>query len=749
MRRGLVCASILAAIGTAPLSSRPSQLSQPAAAIKFLTQIGGFAEAEEAFIEVDKPGGWEQDLQAMCAVRRESLAAAHASFAEFYSGSNEERRARLPPINLIQTRFARAQLLAYEGRMDRAVDDFRRAYQGARAMVPAAVPGLQLALGIIHLHKSFADNDAYRAPGEMCLLPLAPGRSFARTIESERAIEHLLTYLEDRPEELDVRWLLNLAYMTIGKHPHTVPPEYLVPPSVFNAGEEVGRFHDVARDAGLNVFAEAGGVIVEDFTGAGRFDVVTSSMDPCEPVRYFAGSAGVYSDRRSAAGLDAQLGGLNLVPTDYDNDGCRDILILRGGGQMAQRRSLLRSNCDGTFTDVTVKSGLAAPATSSQAAAWADIDNNGLLDLFVANQASAAQLFRNKGDGTFEDIGRAAGVSRVAFSMGVAAGDYDNDGLTDFYVSNRNGGNVLYRNNGNRTFTETTRAAGVGGGSLGYATWFFDYDNDGWEDLFAASSIGSLDESVRAHLGVPRTAEAPKLYRNLRDGTFRDMGASAGFEKALMSAGANFGDIDNDGFLDIYLGTGDPSYASLVPSVLLRNRDGAAFADVTASSGTGELHKGHGIAFADLDNDGDQEIVVRVGGATPGDRHAMRVFENPGHGNDWIRLRLVGTRSNRAAIGARITVRVGDEGGATRAIHRTVRSGGSFGASPLEQHIGLGKSARSVDLEIWWPASNTRQRFAGVEKNQVLEITELAAVYRRLERPRVRLGGSRRAGAVR
>ena len=121
-----------------------------------------------------------------------------------------------------------------------------------------------------------------------------------------------------------------------------------------------------------------------------------------------------------------------------------------------------------------------------------------------------------------------------------------------------------------------------------------------------------------------------------------------------MPMGANFGDIDNDGFLDIYLGTGNPSYASLLPNVLLRNKEGKSFVDVTASSGTGELHKGHGIAFADLDNDGDEEIVAEIGGATPGDSHPLRLFENPGHGNDWINLRLVGVKTNRAAIGARI-----------------------------------------------------------------------------------------------
>jgi len=205
-----------------------------------------------------------------------------------------------------------------------------------------------------------------------------------------------------------------------------------------------------------------------------------------------------------------------------------------------------------------------------------------------------------------------------------------------------------------------------------------------------------------------------------------------------MVMGANFGDIDNDGFLDMYLGTGNPSYASLVPSLLLRNKQGRSFVDVTASSGTGELHKGHGVAFADVDRDGDEDIVFEVGGATPGDAHALRLFENPGHGGDWMTLDLVGVKTNRAAIGARITVTVEGEGGRL-VVHRSVGSGGSFGASPLQQHIGLGAGARRVDVDVWWPTSNTRQRFANVEKNRSFEITEFAPAPKALDRPVLRL----------
>ncbi len=182
----------------------------------------------------------------------------------------------------------------------------------------------------------------------------------------------------------------------------------------------------------------------------------------------------------------------------------------------------------------------------------------------------------------------------------------------------------------------------------------------------------------------------------------------------------------------------------MLPNVLLHNQEGKFFTDVTASSGTGELHKGHGVAFADIDNDGDEDMLTEIGGAVPGDSHAFRLFENPGNGNDWISLHLAGVKTNRAAIGARIKVTVQDKGQPPRFIFRTVGSGGSFGASPLTQHIGLGKSAHILDLEIDWPVSKTTQHFSNVAPDQFLEIKEFAKDYERLERHAFRLGGTRR-----
>jgi tetratricopeptide (TPR) repeat protein len=714
------------------------------ASVKYVIDVSGLLEAEAVLQAFPKPPDWNQDPQTICQMRRQSLASSQASLEGSLSSGRQGARASRSPFDLMQAHFALAQLHAYDGRMDRALEHYQHAYETARSGVSAAILRMEEALGVAHLHKAGMENDTHRAPGELCLFPLRPGQSFAKTNDSKRAIEHFQRFLKQKPEDLEVRWLLNLAYMTIGRYPADVPPAYVIPPASFLSPEDVGRFRDVAPLAGLDVVATAGGLIVDDFAGSGRFDVVTSNFDSCGPMHYFRNNGdGTFTERTALAGLDGQLGGLNMMQTDYNNDGCKDILLLRGGWEVPQRKSLLRNNCDGTFTDVTAVIGLAKPATASQTAAWADIDNDGLLDLFVGNEEGASQLFLNKGGTRFEDISRTAGVDRVAFTKGISAADYDNDGFVDFYVSNFKGDNFLYRNNRDNTFTDVARAAGVPGPGHGFATWFFDYDNDGWSDLFATSYFTSVDESVRTYLGLAHNAAGLKLYRNLGDGSFRDVTTEVGLDKVFMPMGSNFGDMDNDGFLDIYLGTGNPSYASVLPNVLLRNKDGKSFVDITTSSGTGELHKGHGVAFADLDNDGDEEIVAEIGGATPGDSHPLRLFENPGHGHDWLSVRLVGVKTNRAAIGARIKLTIENAGRGTRSIQRTVGSGGTFGASPLEQHIGLGKSARIVELEIWWPVSNTRQRLTGLGTNQAVEITELAKSYAAIERRPITLGRNR------
>jgi tetratricopeptide (TPR) repeat protein len=722
--------------GMLPLSSRGN--------VRYPPDVAGAVDAELAFRNFPKEPGWSRDLHKLCELRTKFLPATIRQLEGLLDPANPD--APKVPMEIAQAHYALAQLHAYQGQMDEAIEQWQAAYKIALSDVPALVSQMEEVLGIAYLHKSEMENDGYRNPGERCLFPPRTSVAYENSADSKKAVEYFSKYLEKKPNELEVQWLLNLAYMSLGGYPASVPGKYLIRPSVFESQEELPRFEDVAPLAGINTFSMAGGTIVDDFDNDGLLDIVTSSYDSCEPLHLFHNNGdGSFTDRNAQAGLLDQLGGLNIIQADYNNDGCMDILVPRGAWQYPIRRSLLRNNCDGTFTDVTQQAGLEEPETASQAVVWADIDNDGWLDLFIGNEQGPSQLFRNKGDGTFENISHFAGVDRSAFSKAVVAADYDNDGYVDFYVSNLNGDNFLYHNNHDRTFTEVAGKAGVQEPWTSFAAWFFDYDNDGWPDLFVTSYYLSVDEDLRSYLGLEHNAETLKLYRNLGNGSFRDVTAEVGLDRVFMPMGSNFGDIDNDGFLDIYLGTGNPTYGSLLPNVLLRNKEGKSFVDVTGSSGTGELHKGHGVAFADIDNDGDEDLLAEIGGAIPGDRHAFRLFENPGNSNDWISLKLVGVKSNRAAIGARIKLTVGNEGRGPRSIYRTVGSGGSFGANPLQQHIGLGKSAQSVSLEIWWPGSNTRQNFSDIAKNHFLEIREFAKEYNKLERHPFRLGGPKRS----
>jgi tetratricopeptide (TPR) repeat protein len=392
-------------------NTSPARLLPSAAtgAIRYAPNVGGKGEADLAFRNFSKPDGWSQDLRGMCQIRQQSLAAVTDHILKSLDPANPDGVAHGQPLDLIQMRYALANVYAYQGEMDQSIEQWKVAYDIASQQLPGAMPELEEVLGIAYLHKSEMDNDVYRHPGEQCIFPPRASSRYAKPEASQKAIEYLLKYLQRKPDALDVKWTLNLAYMTLGQYPSGVPHEYLIPPSAFESTEDLGRFVDVAPAAGINLYSMSGGLIVDDFERDGLFDIVTSDFGQCAPMHFFHNNGdGTFTDRTTQAGLSDQLGGLNMVQTDYNNDGCLDILVLRGAWEFPQRKSLLRNNCDGTFTDVTAASGLAEPATDTQTAVWADIDNDGYLDLFVGNENRPSQLFRNKGDGTFEDISHAA-----------------------------------------------------------------------------------------------------------------------------------------------------------------------------------------------------------------------------------------------------------------------------------------------------------------------------------------------------
>ncbi len=629
----------------------------------------------------------------------------------------------------LQVRMGLAEELLQAGDPARAKDELlivREFVKGHEAQLP---PGFQRQLGdelgIVWLRLGEQMNCVMHAGIESCLMPIKGSGVHSMQEGSRGAIAEYTALLREQPGDLLSQWLLNIAYMTVGEYPAGVPAKYLIPEKVFDSDYDIGRFHDVAAAAGVDAVGHSGGSIAEDFDGDGLIDLMLSSSAPEDQLRLFHNNGdGTFTDRTAEAGLTGLIGGLNIVSTDYDNDGHPDVLVLRGawlGKQGHYPPSLLHNRGDGTFEDVTRAAGLLS-FQPTQTAAWADFDGDGWLDVFVGAESTPGDknlchLYRNNRDGTFTDIALQSGFADLGFVKGVAWGDIDNDGFPDLYISRLGAPNLLFRNEGKAngggwTFRDVTAKAGVAQPLESFATWFWDYDNDGWEDIFVAGyHTDTLADIPKSYLKLPNRAETPRLYRNNHDGTFRDVTREVGLDRAILVMGSNFGDLDNDGFLDLYLGTGEPDYRALLPNRMFRNAGGKRFQDVTTSGGFGHLQKGHGVSFADFDNDGDLDVFAKMGGAYEGDTAHSVLFENPGHGNHWIALTLEGTKANRAGIGARIHVRVREKGGAARDIYRTVSTGSSFGGNPLCQQIGLGKAERILAVEIRWPGSGTLQRF--------------------------------------
>jgi len=602
-----------------------------------------------------------------------------------------------------------------------------------------------------------------------CIFPIQGAGVYADVSASAKAIKLYEEVLQKAPYDLESRWLLNIAYMTVGTYPRLVPQEWLIPNLDRDSADvKVRPFKDVSSEVGLNSFrSAAGGTIVDDLNNDGYLDVVVSSWDLEQSMHYFKNNGdGTFTDVSRASGLSEIKGGLNILQADYNNDGFTDILVLRGawlGEYGNQPKTLLRNNGNGTFTDVTIESGLLSFGPT-QAATWADFNNDGWLDLFIGHEslpnqpAHPSQLFINNHDGTFTNVAAEAHCEAVLFMKGVTSADYDNDGWPDIFVSGRDGRKILYHNKGIKgeipQFVDVTSSAGLDKApTYTFPTWFFDYDNDGWPDLFISGyGIGKSMAAALASesLGEPLPPDIGHLYlfHNNHDGTFTDVAKEMGIDKAVFSMGANYGDIDNDGWPDMYLATGNPDFTSLVPNRMFRNNGGKSFTEVTASARVGNLQKGHGVAFADIDNDGDQDVFVEVGGAYKGDGYFNSLYENPGQNdNNWISVLLKGTRSNRSAIGAHITA-IFREGGVSRSVYTEVNSGGSFGAKPLRREIGLGKASLIDSLVIRWPTSGTTQVFTNVKPCQFLTIREDSDKLEQMDLKREVLHGKTKNGSM-
>jgi hypothetical protein len=668
-----------------------------------------------------------------------------------------------PTREQLQEKFSLEESLGslymYEGKFLEAASWFERAFETSRtAGAPASTrSSLKAKLGIVALRRGEIENCLECVGSASCIFPIAREAVHRNQAGSRDAIRWFADYLEESPRDLRVIWLLNIAYMTLGEYPENVPRQYLFPANVFGSATGAPRFENVAARVGLTVRGPnlAGGSIFDDFTGDGLPDLFTTSLDADLGASLYVNQGdGTFANRSAPAGLGEQIYALNVTRADYDNDGNLDVLLLRGGWEQPMRLSLLRNTGDGRFDDVTLTSGLAEPITT-ESAAWGDYDNDGWVDVFVCGEyltpgtprpdavhdpRNRCRLYHNQGDGTFRDVAAVAGVTNERCAKGSAWGDYDGDGRLDLFVSNMGQPCRLYQNQGNGKFRDVGPELGVTGPEYSFACWFWDYDNDGLLDLYVNDYRARVAEVLTTAMGAkPEGSSRPRLYHNLGSQGFRDVSREVGLDGAMAPMGSNFGDIDNDGYLDIFLGTGDMSYEGLQVNRMFKNVEGYAFQDVTICSGTGHLQKGHGVSFADWDCDGDLDLFVELGGATPGDQSYNALFQNPGLSRHWLKIKLVGTKTNRAALGARIQVQVKQTSGETRSIYRTVGNNGSFGGNSLVETVGLLDATKAAVLTVSWPTSKTVSTFREVAADQTIVITEGSTSYQVLHQPPLRV----------
>lgn len=290
-------------------------------------------------------------------------------------------------------------------------------------------------LGVAYMRLGETQNCCLRHTPESCILPIRGGGLHRKPDGSKQAISPFQTVLLNVPENtgfhIKAKWLLNIAYMTLGGYPHDVPPQYLIPPEILESDQSIPRLVNIAPSLGLDTFDLAGGAILDDFTNDDHLDIMVSTYDSTQNIRFFVNDReGMFSDRTEMANLVGLLGGFNILQADYDNDGHLDVLVLRGAWLAQAGRhpnSLLRNNDNGTFTDVTFDAGLGEVHDPTQTAAWADFDNDGDLDLYIGNETShesitPCQLFRNNGNGTFTDVAEKANVLKRNFTKAVAWG---------------------------------------------------------------------------------------------------------------------------------------------------------------------------------------------------------------------------------------------------------------------------------------------------------------------------------------
>jgi len=524
----------------------------------------------------------------------------------------------------------------------------------------------------------------------------------------------------DPGNERSRMWLWQSA-QKLGGYPPEVPEWQRMEMKVGYAQPTV-EFEDVCEKIGLNKTSAGRGLAVFDFDNDGYLDVlIAAAHGGCS--LYRNNGNGTFSDVSVGSGMDECINGFAIAVGDYNNDGFEDVFVTRLGFFVGEG-ALYRNNGDGTFTDVTKEAGINCwgPAFT---ATWADYNGDGYLDLFVANNLGGLfdrkyknLLFRNNGDGTFTEVSEQAGLKTIWPTIGAAWGDYNNDGYPDLFVSNAMGRSQLFRNNGDGTFTDVSEQAGLTNLAIGSTAFWWDYNNDGLLDIvqFNWSDHEDVIHTMKTGEG-PADGNPLRVYRNNGDGTFTLVSREIGINGCWGTMSGNCGDFNNDGYLDLVLGNGSPRMDRVEPPVLLE-QDGEKFRNITFAAGLPFTGKGHGGNLADLHGDGRLSILIASGGAYPGDLLTMSVYRPKKLPGNYLNVRLKGTRSNCSAIGARVMLEAGG-----RKQFREVSGGSNFGCLPFEQHFGLAKLERVDALEIRWP-SGLKQRFENLPVNKTIRVTE-------------------------